>query len=430
MRLSRAFIAAATAALALDACGGGSSTPTPIALPSPTPTPASTSSAVTLVAATSSTCVTAQATPQTVTLPDTGGITASLAFAQYDTGATGCQNITIATGSAAAATGTPLSTARSIQSASSAPIVSMTLGEGLPTSLGLATVMSGATLSTDANLNFPDGTYNATVQIAAYGVNTSVQLSLVFAASHGKLTITGGTQLPVNLGGGAKLLIYDRGVVPPGFIQPTPSPSPSSSASATPSPAPSASLTATPVPTPTPLPTSQPGVPVPDGTTIGTFSDTISGLPNNSYGNGITYSGTIVYGNPPAGVNNLQCVQNQQTGDNTCVYTGSTFDAGIASGGGVLPGTATYTINGLPAKSYRIEGCTGDVGYGGNGITGTFTIPFKTFAFSDDCYVNLYSQPASVVNTPPDYGSAYMLFSIVGPVATGDTNANPAVNIP
>jgi len=128
-------------------------------------------------------------------------VTAVLTLAQYDSGASGCQNITIATGANASLGATSAATRRAA-SVSTNPLISITLGAGLPANanavLQLTTVLSGATLTTDANVVFPDGTYNATVSTMLLG--TPVTYSLIFTAVNGKLTVTGGSALQQILG--------------------------------------------------------------------------------------------------------------------------------------------------------------------------------------------------------------------------------------
>jgi hypothetical protein len=178
---------------------------------------------VALAAARSSICVAAQGTPQTVQLPDTGGVHAALSLGTYDSGATGCQNITIATGADVATAAATARRTESVSSGAPAPIISVTLGQGLPASssvLQLTTVLSGATLTTDPTVVFPDGTYNATITLNQLG--TSFTYSLVFTASGGTLTITGGSALPLTLGSGAVIQIYNRGVHKPRRAQARP----------------------------------------------------------------------------------------------------------------------------------------------------------------------------------------------------------------
>jgi hypothetical protein len=361
-----------------------------------------------LAAATSSVCVNAQNTPQTVQLPDTGGISASLNLGKYDSGTTGCQNITIATGDDASAA----TARRRFVSGPTTPVLSITLGTGLPASssaLQLTTVLSGMTLSTDPNVVFPDGTYNATITLSLSGA--SITYSLVFTASGGQLSVTGGNVLPLTLGSGAVINVYNRGIIPPGFESspPTPSPTPSG-ATPTPSASPTVSASPTasanPTATPTAVPTPNPSASLPaNGATIGSASTTLD-LPGSG-GNGEVITFPIVYSG-----------------------AGSFFQTNVQNGN-VLPGVTTYVITGLSAAlSYRVDGCSGQISYGGTGTAGSFTVPYGvTLAVADTCAVDLFSAPAAVVNAAPNHGFAYAIFSVISPVSQTLSTYPPAVNI-
>jgi hypothetical protein len=383
---------------AVAGCGGGSVTTTP--LPTAAPSAA-------LGPASASVCVSAQSTPQLVQLPDTGGITATLSLAQYDSGASGCQNITIATG-ADAALAAAAATVRRTASTSPNPLLSITLGAGLPansSALQLTTVLSGATLATDANVVFPDGTYNATITLTLLG--TPFTYSLIFTATNGKLTLTGGSALPLTLGSGAVINVYNRGVVPPGFEAPVATPSPGGTASASPSPGATSTASSTPSSAPSATPSSSATQPVPNGTTIGSATLILSGYPTDlSYLNGQTTTTPLVYNNG--------------------IY--SEFQTSQQSG------VTTYAISGLNAGSYRIDGCTGQVTYGGTGVSGVFTVPPYPYlpVVADSCEVDLFSAPAAVVNAAPNNGYGYLIYVLIGPVAQTNLNGTyafpPAIN--
>jgi hypothetical protein len=113
------------------------------------------------------------------------------------------------------------------------------------------------------------------------------------------------------------------------------------------------------------------------------------------------------------------------------VFTnGGDFQASVLNGG-VIPGTDIYTITGLKSvRSYRIDGCTGRISYAGNGLSGTFSVPYGiTLAVSDTCTIDLFSVPASVVNAAPNYGFAYGIFYIASPVSQGMPPYPPAVDL-
>jgi hypothetical protein len=376
-----AFIVSA----ALAACGGGATSTTPTV-------PAS---VVTLATATNTVCVTPNTSAaQTVSLPSTGGVSGTIAFGAYPAGATGCDSVIISTGADIATTQSLLRSAQSVgresNANSSTPLLTISVGQAFDSSgpvsaFGYQTIISGMQLTASPNLNFPDGTYYATV-------TASGQTFLIpFTAKNGVLTVSGGgAGLPLLIlaGSSALITLYQQGVMPP---------------TNTPSPSPSATATNGANPTPTPAGGTPTGQPVPDGTTIGTATLTIEGQPNNTNGTMIT---------------------------TPIVYSRSTpFFAASVLSGGVVPGNTVYTISGLNVVSYRVDGCTGQVGYSGTGVHGIFSVPFGvTFQFADTCVIDLFSVAASVVNADPNHGFGYELFSVMGPVAQSLTTYPPAVN--
>jgi hypothetical protein len=367
----------------LAACGGGTST-TPLAAPSVT----------TLATATNTVCVTPSSSAQSVVLPATGGVSGTISFGAYPAAAAGCDSVVISTGTDVV---TAESMMRSAQAAgresnanSSAPLLTISVGEAFgssgPVSLfGYETIISGMQLTVSPNLNFPDGTYYATVTASG---QTFV---IPFTAKGGVLTVAAGTAgLPVAIlaGSSALIALYPLGVVPN-----APSPNPSASASASPSPSPSA------------VPSTLAGQPVPDGTTIGSATLTIEGQPNNL--NGTTVTNAIVY------------------------YASSPLFTASVMNGGILPGITTYVISGLNAESYRVDGCKGQISYSGTGLVGTFNVPFLSsgiFQISDTCSVDLFSAPASVVNAAPNYGFGYDIYTMASPVTQESPPYPPATN--
>jgi hypothetical protein len=169
-----------------------------------------------------------------------------------------------------------------------------------------------------------------------------------------------------------------------------------------PTPTPTSSASAAPTATPQPVGTAT-GQPVPDGTTIGSSTYTGSGYPPDlSYLNGVTTTTPIVYyaSNPELSVGPSQV------------------------------GTTSYTIAGIGAESYRVDGCAGRVSYGGNGASGTLTLPYGvTYQYSDTCTIYLFSAPASVVIAAPNNGFGYTVYTIIGPVGDYVTTYPPAQNI-
>jgi hypothetical protein len=368
----------------LAACGGGATSTTPIAAQS-----------VTLATATSTVCVTPSTSAQSVTLPATGGVSGTISFGAYPAGAAGCDSVVISTGADVA---TAESMMRSAQDAvresnanSSAPLLTISVGEAFGSSgpvsaFGYQTIVSGMQLTVAPNLNFPDGTYYATV-------TASGQTFIIpFTAKGGVLTVAPGTAgLPVAIlaGSSALIALYPLGVVPN-----APSPGPSSSASASPSVSPSAA------------PSTPAGQPVPDDTTIGSATLTIEGQPNNTNGT-MTTTPIVYYAFTP-------------------IFTVSVIN------GGVQPGITTYVISGLPtAQSYRVDGCKGQISYSGTGLAGTFNVPVPSgagFQISDTCSVDIFSAPASVVNAASNYGFGYDIYTMASPVTQESAPYPPAIN--
>lgn len=321
-----------------------------------------------MLSASSSVCVPAQSTAQVVQLPPTGGVSATLNLTQYDVGATGCQNVTIATGAAAVATASsrrrPASSGRNIASTSTpAPLLSITLGQGLSSSLGLTTVFAGATLTTGPNLVFPDGTYLATATYTLLG--QPITVSLVFTAKNGVLTITAGDALPIILKSATTIQLFDRGVTPPGFALATPTPAPTALPSASPSP----------VPTPTPTGLSVFGSPPPAaGTVIGTYS--------------YTYGGTCPAGYPYACSQATTPLTQQATGD--AVLRG-TFNS--------LPifyGTVTFNYNLAPfVPASMTTTCPSSYTVTAGAASMIVTIPAPVYpAQNPNCIVTFSTLPA------------------------------------
>jgi hypothetical protein len=348
----------------------------PSAGPNATPAPQ------VLASAENTLCVPAQSTPQTVRLPVTAGVTATLNLSKYDAGSSGCQNITIATGSAASipivATPAPGTVAASsgmrAMQASNAPLLSITLGQGLNSSLGLTSIVSGITLNTGSNLVFPNGTYNATINYSVAGQVFTI--SLVFTAVNGQLTVTNGSALPLLLSSGAVVQVFPQGVVPPGFTLSTPSPAPTVTtiASAAPTMVPSVNSAAVGNPPP------------PEGTPIGS--------------QGYDYSGTC----PVGGLNGYQCTVTGQP-----ILSRGGLDIRLANVPGGLGGTTTYNITGFIAASYQMIGCPSPISYSGNGPSGTFTYPDISMypaGINAYCAINLSS-------APPNYQGSYYSIKLV-----------------
>jgi hypothetical protein len=383
-----------------------------------------------LSSATSSVCVTASNKAQTVSVPPAGGVGVTLAFAEYDAGGTGCQDVTVETGAAVsvstnskfvhatASTRTVANATIASSTTAPAPIMSISLGAAEPQNtsslLRLTTIVGGVTITTGNNV-FPDGTYLATCTY--YILGTPVTNSIVFTASNGTLTITSG-EVPFTANSNVQILIYNRGVVPPGFTSVVPTATPSGAPTTSPSPAASAtaSSTATPLATATPTATPSPsatssGVSIPSGTVIGQNTLTVSGYDLQPDFNGKVYTSNIVY-----------------------TTFGDDFDSLAYGGTQLFSGVATYSLPGLAGivKSYSVAGCTGQVTYGGSGLSGTFTWPTDNpnvpLTLADSCIVNLFTADAQTVNASLGTGSeyTYQIFEMTGPVAQPSGTPPPA----
>jgi hypothetical protein len=254
----------------LVACNGGSASPPPFSTGIAVPTPAPS-----LADATNSMCVTPQAQAQTVTLPSTGGVTGTISFGAFAAGATGCDVVRISTGAAVetqALHRRGLSLRPSASSSDPQPILTISVGEAFGTNpiFGTASIISGMQLTVAPELNFPDGTYTATITDTGVAGPISSAVPITFTAKNGVLTVTtnsGTLPFVVVAHSWAVLKLYARGVEPPPPT--TPTPAPSTSPTVTPTPSPSPTVTPTPSPTPTVTPTPPPG---PTGTPTATPS--------------------------------------------------------------------------------------------------------------------------------------------------------------
>jgi hypothetical protein len=234
------LLTVAAIVLPLGGCGGGASTLTPpshVASPTPSPTPTANGA---LTAATSTTCVAPLASTQTVTLPTTGGVTATLSFGAFPAGLTGCLNVTIATGADAEQT-TALRSAAQRRAMATVPpgaITSLTFAEAFPGSGNfLTTAVVGATLQSRDSVNFPDGQYTALIVTPAGDVSVCT-----FTGKNGTLVLTSPTV--IQLDAQSVLYLYPAGVNPDATPTPTATPmvTPTPIGSATPEPSPTATI--------------------------------------------------------------------------------------------------------------------------------------------------------------------------------------------
>jgi hypothetical protein len=354
-------------------------------------------------------CVQPAATSQAVTLPSTGSVSATISFGAFPAGASGCDEVKIATGADAE---TAAWSARSVLAARLAgdesnppPLLTISVGEGIDGNpiFGYETIVSGAQLNTGSNLNFPDGTYYATMT-NPNGATSQLYI-IPFTAKNGVLTVStiplpNGKQFPVIIVANTSsiLTLYPRGYVPVVPVEPTPSPSPTPPATATPSPGPSGS----PSPSPTPLTfqtaSPQPGwvgnPPPAPNSIIGSYSftdpsttscqpgqmlcngmnlpieqvdgsDAAMSIPTNFYGT-ISFSAQIGYmglylGNPlsncpsdwevganTGGSGTISIPQNDPAGGAACEINFQTNPPGSTNVRGYYEGIALQYVDGVP----------------------------------------------------------------------------------
>jgi hypothetical protein len=215
-------------------------------------------------------CAHPKTTNQKVKLPTTGGVSGTMSFGAFPPKADGCDYVKISTGH-------DIETASGIAqfalrvgidaNAAAKPLLTISVGEGfdnLPV-FDKSSIISGMQLKVSPGLNFPDGTYYATITKTSGNTITYTGV-IAFTAKDGVLKVK-----PTNLPDGKNfplvflantssiITLYPRGVVPP---PPTASPSPTPMGS--------------PTPTPFPIPTGAPGTfgnpPPPPGALIGTVT--------------------------------------------------------------------------------------------------------------------------------------------------------------
>ncbi len=243
-------------------------------------------------------CVHPRTLAQNVALPSTGGVSATVSFTSFAAAATGCDYVRISTGGDVETTHASERFARDagIDDAGAAPkpLLTVSVGEGFDGHpiFDNSMIVSGVQLKVSPDLNFPDGTYYATITTTS-GSRSAFFGVVAFTAKDGVLKIASillpnGKPFPLVFTAKTSSIItlYPRAVVPP---EPSPSPTPSTS------PTPSGS----PTPLPTPLPTSKPckgcyGNPPPlYGDEIGTSSYAIPSPPCTGYPAPCTYSSPI-----------------------------------------------------------------------------------------------------------------------------------------
>jgi hypothetical protein len=102
--------------------------------------------------------VTPSTSAQAVALPPTGGVSGTISFGGFPAGASGCIDVTLATGSK--------TSARSARPAgvNSTPLIAITVDAS---SIGSASSVTGLALAVPSSAYLPDGTYDALVEASA-----------------------------------------------------------------------------------------------------------------------------------------------------------------------------------------------------------------------------------------------------------------------
>lgn len=249
-----------------------------------------------------SVCIAPKTRSQSVRIPATGGITATLTFAAFPAGVTGCVPMRLGTGKRVAvpvgseatvppapAIGRGMSamvTQTPEPSKPPAPLLTITIGAGTDAApfipLTRPILVTGTTLTAAASLKLPDGIYIATVT-QTDGTRGLLSPNLRFIARKGVLRVApivglNGQPLPLMefVDGTSTLALYPLGVMPPEPIDDvldTPSTTPGDPATSIP-------LPATTIPPTPPLtkPTSGAfGRPLADGPLIGSVTFQWSG---------------------------------------------------------------------------------------------------------------------------------------------------------
>lgn len=247
-RRSRTMCAALSLGVA-TACSGSGSAPTAPIAPSLTSLPT----------ATNTLCVTPSTSAQTVALPSTGGVSGSIEFGGFSAAASGCDGVTISTGSdvESAQSSQRRASQAKIDSAAAAvaPLLTISVGAGAQQNFTEQTIVTGIQLNVASSVNLPDGTYYATITpspVTGPGVFT-------FTAKSGALRTSSVFEAIVfNASVITTIAVYPLAVNPTSTA--TPSASPTASGNPTPTPMPSASGTGSPTPrpsvSPTPLPSA------------------------------------------------------------------------------------------------------------------------------------------------------------------------------
>jgi len=343
-----------------------------------------------LPAATSTACLTPSTASHNVSIPNTGGVTGTIAVAAFASAGTSCDvTFTIASGSdvvdpsATADAGLRAATERRAAASSPQPqpIFSIGITDAFTSNVGVA----GVTLNTPAALNFPDGTYYAVVAGGLLGGQT-----LTFTAHNGVLTLSPTPEpFVVVPGSTATLYLFNKGVIPPENFAPTPTPSPTPTLAPGASPSPTASPTPSPTPTASPTPTPAPSPTAPSDIVASSLSISPSAcftFPLN--GTTQDFSATLVTNAPPGTVtfyyywsNNMLDVYTLNVPNpvtsingftpprNVTVSTGTTVsvtapngnptNTGQVGGTGILTVTAWYAVPSITGYVQQVTDANG-----------------------------------------------------------------------
>jgi hypothetical protein len=395
-----------------EGCGGGNSTLTP-------------QPSIVLPAASAKTCIYPSTRAQTVALPSAGGVSGTISVGAFPAASQTCLTVTLATGTDTNAGATAASLARiaSIErralsaTPAPAPTPMPLLTISIDDAFSYGFVVTGMTLTTPSNLNFPDGTYYATI-------SDQPNVGYVFTAKGGTLTLSStNAQFLVIPFDTATLTLYPRGYVP--VFSDSPTASPSASAVASPSAVPSASTvpssTPVPTPTPTPRPTPKPtATPVPTATP--TPSPTPTATPPSSAllntgpftpsftGFGpLNFTVETINGATQAGGN---FVVNKSWTENGVAYV-ETFSIPVnalifnpATGVGPFPPTYTY----ISATGIGYIQLSDDANYEFSNLTITPTPPFGDGGFDNDGAIYLYFPNDAVASQFGTNFAAYVTY--------------------
>jgi hypothetical protein len=401
---------AAAGALFAAGCGGSSTL---------TPQPRS----IVLPAATARTCVYPSTQAQTVALAPAGGVSGTISVGAFPAASQTCIAITLATGADATANAAAsivrVASGERAQAATPAPAPTPMplLTISITDAFSYGVVITGMTLNTPSNLNFPDGTYYATI-------SDQTSLGYVFTAKNGTLTLSStNAQFLVTPLDTATLTLYPRGYVP--VFSTSPSASPSASLAPSPSAVPSASAVPSPTPIPTSTPTPKP-TPKPTATPVPTATPTPSPTPTatppssallntgpftpsfDGFGP-LVYTVESVNGGTQSGGNfvvNKSWTENGVAYVETFSITVNALISNPATGTGPNPPTYTY----IPATGIGYIQLSDDANYEFSNLSITPAPPFGEGGFDNVGAIYLYFPNDAVASQFQTNFAAYITY--------------------